>query len=110
MLLAGQVHTRKLKLGEDADDSVLRQVARDLPGLSGARIPHMSQSCMPSAAQPLLLMQSVRNEEMLPHTEPLGMPKGLKGTHSSCNTTKVPCSGARGEPPRVVSCSRVRGA
>ncbi len=31
-----QVHTRKLKLDEDVTDDVLRQVARDLPGLSGA--------------------------------------------------------------------------
>lgn len=30
-----QVHTRKLKLADDVDDEVLRQVARDLPGLSG---------------------------------------------------------------------------
>ena len=30
-----QVHTRKLKLGPDVTDDVLRQVARDLPGLSG---------------------------------------------------------------------------
>jgi len=31
------VHTRKLKLDSDVDDEVLQQVARDLPGLSGAR-------------------------------------------------------------------------
>ena len=30
-----QVHTRKLKLDPDVTDDVLRQVARDLPGLSG---------------------------------------------------------------------------
>lgn len=30
-----QVHTRKLKLDPDVTDNVLRQVARDLPGLSG---------------------------------------------------------------------------
>lgn len=32
-----QVHTRKLRLDADVDDEVLRQVARDLPGLSGKR-------------------------------------------------------------------------
>ena len=32
-----QVHTRKLKLDPDVTDDVLRQVARDLPGLSGQR-------------------------------------------------------------------------
>lgn len=32
---AMQVHTRKLKLDADVTDDVLRQVARDLPGLSG---------------------------------------------------------------------------
>ena len=33
-----QVHTRKLKLDPDVTDDVLRQVARDLPGLSGQAI------------------------------------------------------------------------
>ncbi|KAK9909403.1 hypothetical protein WJX75_001741 [Coccomyxa subellipsoidea] len=33
-----KVHTRKLKLADDVDDEVLRQVARDLPGLSGAEL------------------------------------------------------------------------
>ncbi|CAL8467968.1 g7506 [Coccomyxa elongata] len=33
-----KVHTRKLKLDKDVDDEVLRQVARDLPGLSGAEL------------------------------------------------------------------------
>lgn len=35
MQCPAQVHTRKLKLDQDVTNDVLRQVARDLPGLSG---------------------------------------------------------------------------
>ena len=38
MTQALQVHTRRLKLDPDVTDDVLRQVARDLPGLSGPAI------------------------------------------------------------------------
>ena len=57
-----QVHTRKLKLDPDVTDDVLRQVARDLPGLSGkSRRPArqvagstsmlMNSDCMPVPSQ-----------------------------------------------------------
>ena len=41
-----QVHARKLKLDPDVTNDVLRQVARDLPGLSGrSRRPPLSICC-----------------------------------------------------------------
>ena len=49
-----QVHTRKLKLDPDVTDDVLRQVARDLPGLSGKG----RRPARPFAATASMLMNS----------------------------------------------------
>lgn len=49
-----QVHTRKLKLDPDVTDDVLRQVARDLPGLSGrSSRPPLSNCCQRQHADKL---------------------------------------------------------
>ena len=55
LLHRAQVHTRKLRLDADVDDEVLRQVARDLPGLSGeaqAMLPSVSMTLAAARAPP----------------------------------------------------------
>ena len=51
VLSPAQVHTRKLRLDADVDDEVLRQVARDLPGLYGTAQALLPCDC--DSARPL---------------------------------------------------------
>ena len=49
---AVQVHTRKLLLDDDVDDEALRQVARDLPGLSGGSASLQACTHVPPVSPP----------------------------------------------------------
>ncbi len=62
--MPAQVHTRKLKLDHDVTNDVLRQVARDLPGLSGLPRPlhawlHVSVLNMCAAERPPCMGEGV---------------------------------------------------
>ena len=70
--MLAQVHARKLTLDPDVTDDVLRQVARDLPGLSGrSRRPPYESAAGCHHAELLGLHASARRMHLPPYTSSL---------------------------------------